>query len=65
MRVKPCSRNDQRIPRPQVRVPSDQAYFWTPEWQAREREAEKDIREGRVRGPFKSVADLKKSIKRP
>ena len=57
--------NDQIILRPQVHVPRDQVYFWTPEWQAGEREAEKDIREGRVRGPFKSVADLKKSLKRP
>jgi hypothetical protein len=27
----------------------EQAYFWTPEWQAKEREAEQAIAEGRVR----------------
>ena len=26
----------------------DQAYFWTPEWQAAEREADEDIEAGRV-----------------
>lgn len=32
-----------------VTVPADQAWFWTPEWQAGEREADEDIRAGRVR----------------
>jgi len=27
----------------------EQTYFWTPEWQAREREADRAIAEGRVR----------------
>lgn len=27
---------------------SSQAYFWTPEWQAGERDAEEEIREGRT-----------------
>lgn len=29
-------------------VPGDQAWFWTPEWQAREREAETQIAEGKT-----------------
>ncbi len=33
---------------PQVMVPKDQAYFYTPEWHKDEVEADKDIREGRV-----------------
>lgn len=57
--------DDRIILRPQVHVPRDQAYFWTPEWQAGEKEAEEDIAKGRVHGPFKGVADLKKSLKRP
>jgi len=28
-------------------IPADQAWFWTPEWQAKEREATKAINEGR------------------
>jgi len=31
-----------------LRVAAEQTYFWTPEWQAREREADKAIAEGRV-----------------
>ena len=33
---------------PQVMVPKDQAYFYTPEWQEDERKAAEDIRKGRV-----------------
>ena len=30
-------------------VDTEQAWFWTPEWQAEEHEADEDIRSGRVR----------------
>jgi antitoxin PrlF len=30
-------------------IPDDQAWFWTPEWQAKEREADADIAAGRGR----------------
>lgn len=30
------------------RIAGDQAWFWTPEWQAKEREADEDIVAGRV-----------------
>lgn len=33
---------------PHVAVPADQAWFWTPSWQGREREASEDVRQGRV-----------------
>ena len=35
--------------RPCVPVPADQAWFWTEEWQAGEREADEDIAQGRGR----------------
>ena len=35
--------------RPKVLVDKDQAYFWTRRWQDGEREADEDIRRGRVR----------------
>ena len=57
--------DDRIILRPQVHVPRDQAYFWTPQWQAGEKEAGEDIAKGRIHGPFKGVAALKKSLKRP
>lgn len=40
----------------------DQAYFHTKEWQQGEKEADKDIAEGRVAGPFESVDDLQKDL---
>ena len=32
-----------------LRTAAEQSYFWTPEWQAGEREAERDLAEGRTR----------------
>ncbi|MFQ5796537.1 MAG: AbrB/MazE/SpoVT family DNA-binding domain-containing protein [Candidatus Bipolaricaulia bacterium] len=47
---------------PQKLIPKDQAWFWTKEWQAKEREADEAIREGRVHGPFDNVEDLIKDL---
>ena len=33
---------------PQVAIPKDQTYFYTPEWQKDEKNASEDIRKGRV-----------------
>ena len=44
-------------------VDPSQAYFWTKEWQAGEREAEEDIRKGRVK-KFKSVKELMRDLRR-
>ena len=38
--------------------PLDQAWFWTKEWQEREREADEDIAKGKLSGPFETAADL-------
>jgi len=35
--------------RPRKTIDSTQAWFWTPTWQKREREASDDIRRGRVK----------------
>ena len=43
--------------KPAKLIDPSQAYFWTKEWQAGEREADEDIRRGRVKG-FKSVKEL-------
>lgn len=34
---------------PAALIPRDQAWFWTPEWQAKEREADEDLAAGRTR----------------
>ena len=45
-------------------VDKEQVWWWVEEWQKGEREAEKDIREERLCGPFESVKEFKESIKK-
>jgi len=49
---------------PKKLIPKDQAWFWTKEWQKGEKEADDDIREGRLIGPFKSIKEFKKVLKK-
>jgi AbrB family looped-hinge helix DNA binding protein len=48
---------DSLILTPKKLIDKSQAYFWSPEWQAAEREASEDILFGRVR-EFKKADDL-------
>ncbi len=48
--------------RRQITVPREQAWFWTPEWQAKEKEAEAARAAGDY-SEFDSVDDLTKSKK--
>ena len=43
-------------------IPKDQLWFWTPQWQAKEREADEDIAEGRVKN-FDSVEALLQDLR--
>jgi AbrB family looped-hinge helix DNA binding protein len=47
---------------PKRLIDAGQAWFWTREWQEGEREAEEDIRKGRVSGPFRNVDELRKHL---
>lgn len=47
-----------------IEVPLEQGWYWTKEWQAKEREADEDIAAGRVAGPFLSGRALIRSLKR-
>ena len=49
--------DDRILLTPKQVVDRSQAYFWTAEWQAAEREADEDIRAGRVQ-VFESVDEL-------
>jgi AbrB family looped-hinge helix DNA binding protein len=49
--------------RPVKVVHPDQAYFFTKEWQEKEAEADKDITEGKVMGPFENTQDALKALK--
>jgi antitoxin MazE len=44
-------------------IPRDQLWFWTREWQKKEREVDREIARGNVRS-FNSVAELLKELKR-
>ncbi len=46
---------------PVALVPKDQQWYWTNKWQAGEREADEDIKAGRVK-TFHSVDDLIKEL---
>jgi hypothetical protein len=45
-------------------VPEDQAWFWTEEWQAMEREADEDVKAGRYKR-FESVDELIADLNSP
>jgi AbrB family looped-hinge helix DNA binding protein len=49
------------VPIKTIKVPRDQAWFWAPEWQEKEKEADEDIRKGRYQ-EFEDVEDLLKDI---
>ncbi|KKT47703.1 MAG: hypothetical protein UW39_C0007G0066 [Parcubacteria group bacterium GW2011_GWC2_44_17] len=50
----------------QITLPTsipDQSWFWTQKWQMKEREADKDIAEGRLIGPFSDAQTAIKMLK--
>jgi AbrB family looped-hinge helix DNA binding protein len=49
---------------PQKLVPRDQEWFWTTEWQEKEREANEAIEKSAVSGPFTKASDLLKALKK-
>ena len=57
-------RDGEVVLRAQRLIDADQAWFWTPEWQEMEREADEDIKAGRVYGPYADVAELIADLKK-
>ena len=45
-------------------VPKDQEWFWTKEWQEKEREADEDVAKGEISGPFSKASDALKALKK-
>jgi len=43
-------------------IDPEQKWWWTEEWQKGERQAEADIKAGRISGPFKSAEELIKDL---
>ena len=46
-----------------LKVPKDQAWASTPEWQARIKQGLEDIKAGRVHGPFTTPEELRKALR--
>lgn len=44
-------------------VDRDDAWFWSKEWQAKEREADEAIAKGEVFGPYKNAREVIKALK--
>ncbi|MEW6033797.1 MAG: hypothetical protein AB1603_02960 [Chloroflexota bacterium] len=55
--------DDRAVVVPKKLVDKSQAYFWTRKWQEAEREADEDVKAGRVRS-FDSVEDLIEELDR-
>lgn len=59
--LKTTIKDDKIIIVPKKAIDAEAAWLWTKEWQEAEKEAEQDIRTGKVK-KFKSVEDLIKDI---
>ena len=49
------------IPIKTIKVPRNQAWFWTPEWQAKESQADQDIASGQYT-EFSKIEDLLRDL---
>jgi len=49
---------------PKKLISKDQDWFWTKEWQKKEKEADDAIERGELSGPFKNARDLIRHLRR-
>lgn len=56
-------REDEIVLKPVVIIDKNQAWFWSKKWQKEEREAEEDIKTGRIK-TFNDADDLMKDLKK-
>lgn len=50
--------------RPVVTIPKSQLFFWTERWQKGEKEADEDIKAGRVSGPYQDIDKLVEDLEK-
>jgi hypothetical protein len=50
-------------PLPHQGRPQDQAWYWSDEWQAKEREASEAIERGELSGPFQTAEDVVRHLR--
>ena len=56
-------RDETLVIRPVKLVHPDQEYFFTKEWQEKEAEADRDLAQGKVAGPFENAKESLKALK--
>jgi len=49
---------------PKKLISKDQAWFWTKEWQKKEKEADEAIARGEVSGPFENTKELVRHLQK-
>ena len=49
---------------PKKLIPKDQVWFWTKEWQEKEKEADEAIAKGEISGPFDSAKGLTRHLRK-
>ena len=49
---------------PKKLISKDQVWFWTKEWQEKEKEADEAIARGEVSGPFKSANQVVRHLRK-
>jgi len=50
--------------RPVVTIPKSQLFFWTERWQEGEKEADEDIKAGRISGPYQDIDKLVEDLEK-
>ena len=58
-------REDGILMKPRKLLDPTQAWFWTEQWQAKEREASEDIKAGRISGSFNGIDELREHLEQP
>ncbi len=56
-------KDDALLIKPVKVIHPDQEYFFTKEWQEKEAQADQDLAQGKVAGPFENTADALKALK--
>ena len=56
------SREDGIVIQPRKLIDPAQSWFWSKEWQEKERQADEDIKAGRVSAPLNGIGELREHL---
>lgn len=57
-------KDNKLVLKPRKLIDADQTWFWSKEWQKGEKQAEKDIKEGKISPSFRTAKDLIKDLEK-